>query len=63
MIRLILKDRGQITIPARIRKQLTLNSGDILKLEVKEGYIVLKLLDVVERQAEVLERPPGGPPE
>lgn len=63
MFRLILKDRGQITIPAKVRKQLSLKSGDILKLEVKEGYIVLKLLDVVERQGEVLERPPGGPPE
>lgn len=61
MFRVILKDRGQITIPAKVRKNLTLVSGDILEVEVKEGYIILKPLQVVERGPERPEDVAEGP--
>lgn len=53
-MRIILKDRGQVTIPSRVRKELMLESGDILEVQVREGDIILKPLEVVER---------GGGPE
>lgn len=53
-MRVILKDRGQVTIPARVRKELMLERGDILEIQVRDGDIVLKPLEVVER---------GGGPE
>jgi AbrB family looped-hinge helix DNA binding protein len=49
MIRVVLKDRGQLTIPAKLRKILGLRVGDLLEIEVRGGYIVLKPLDVLER--------------
>lgn len=52
MSRVILKGRGQITIPAKIRKHLGLDSGDILRIEVSRGRIVLIPLQVVERASE-----------
>jgi AbrB family looped-hinge helix DNA binding protein len=58
----VLKDRGQLTIPAKLRKILTLRSGDILEVEVREGYIILKPLEVVERPAERGEDSREGPP-
>lgn len=61
MFRAILKERGQITIPAKLRKILTLKSGDILEVEVRGGCLVLKPLQLVERQVETEEDAPGGP--
>lgn len=52
MSRVILKGRGQITIPAKIRKDLGLDAGDLLKIEVSRGRIVLIPLQVVERASE-----------
>lgn len=52
MMRIILKDRGQLTIPARVRKILRLRSGDVLEVRVRNGDIILKPLDLVERPAE-----------
>ncbi len=49
MFRVILKERGQLTIPSKLRKKLMLKPGDLLEMEVKEGHIILKPLQVVER--------------
>lgn len=50
MFRISLKARGQITIPAKLRKDLMLRTGDLLEMEVKGGHIILKPLAVVERE-------------
>ncbi|MFQ5848066.1 MAG: AbrB/MazE/SpoVT family DNA-binding domain-containing protein [Candidatus Methylomirabilales bacterium] len=52
MNRVILKDRGQVTIPAKLRKQLMLRPGDLLEIGVEGGYIILKPLQVVEREVD-----------
>lgn len=52
MSRVILKGRGQITIPVKIRKNLGLGAGDLLRIEVSRGRIVLIPLQVVERASE-----------
>jgi AbrB family looped-hinge helix DNA binding protein len=56
-MRIILKDRGQVTIPARVRKELRLESGDILEVQVRDGDIILKPLEVVERGGGTEEAP------
>ncbi|MGH7377282.1 MAG: AbrB/MazE/SpoVT family DNA-binding domain-containing protein, partial [Candidatus Methylomirabilales bacterium] len=52
MSRVILKGRGQITIPIKIRKTLGLDTGDLLEIEVSRGRIVLTPLQVVQRPRE-----------
>jgi AbrB family looped-hinge helix DNA binding protein len=52
MSRVILKGRGQITIPAKIRKHLGLDAGDLLRIELSRGRIVLIPLQVLERPSE-----------
>ncbi len=61
MKRVILKDRGQVTIPAKLRKQLMLRPGDLLEIGVEGGYIILKPLDVVEREVDRAESSPEEP--
>ncbi len=61
-MRLILKDRGQVTIPAKVRKSLKLKSGDVLEVRVSNGDIVLKPLDLIERRAEPDDAPEGPVP-
>lgn len=61
MFRVILKDRGQVTIPSKVRKGLELKAGDVLEIEVKGGQIVLKPLQVVEREVDRPEVSPEGP--
>ncbi|MEE9181238.1 MAG: AbrB/MazE/SpoVT family DNA-binding domain-containing protein [candidate division NC10 bacterium] len=58
---MILKDRGQVTIPAKLRKQLMLRPGDLLEIGVEGGYIILKPLDVVEREVDRAESSPEEP--
>lgn len=60
MARVILKERGQITIPAKLRKNLRLQVGDLLEIEVRGIYIVLKPLHVTERGEGVSEGSPEG---
>ncbi|MFQ5988661.1 MAG: AbrB/MazE/SpoVT family DNA-binding domain-containing protein [Candidatus Methylomirabilales bacterium] len=60
MDRVILKERGQVTIPAKLRKSLMLETGDLLEIEVRGTYIVLKPLQVMERGP---ESSPGSPEE
>ncbi len=52
MSRVILKGRGQITIPVKIRKTLGLGAGDLLDVEVSRGRIVLIPLQVMQRPRE-----------
>jgi AbrB family looped-hinge helix DNA binding protein len=62
LFRVILKDRGQLTIPAKLRKSLGLRAGDLLEVEVRGGYMILKPLEVLEREAgKVEESPEEGP--
>lgn len=58
MSRVILKGRGQITIPAKIRKTLGLDAGDLLQVEVSRGRIVLTPLQVIQRTQEEEGRSP-----
>jgi len=53
----VLKDRGQLTIPAKLRKNLGLRTGDLLEVEVRGAYIVLKPLEVLERGQDRVEEP------
>ncbi len=55
MFRATLKERGQITIPAKVRKNLLLNPGDLLEVTVKEGSIILRPLQVVGRAEDKAE--------
>lgn len=49
MSRVIVKGRGQVTIPAKVRKTLGLDAGDLLQVEVSRGRIILIPLQVVQR--------------
>lgn len=61
VFRVVLKDRGQVTIPAKLRKNLMLRSGDLLEIEVRGDYIILKPLQVVEREGDRPENSVEGP--
>ena len=45
------KDKFQVTIPAKVRNQVTLHVGDILEASVEDGAIVLRPKAVVDRAA------------
>ena len=47
---LVLSSRGQITLPAVLRKRLGLKTGDVLILEDRGNEIVLKPGVVIETQ-------------
>ena len=47
---LIVSDRGQITLPAAMRKRLGIKGGDIVVLEDRGTEIVLKPAVVIELQ-------------
>jgi AbrB family looped-hinge helix DNA binding protein len=44
-----LKDKGQITIPATLREQISAVSGDIFDITITDGKIVLVPQDVVTK--------------
>ncbi|MBI5446997.1 MAG: AbrB/MazE/SpoVT family DNA-binding domain-containing protein [Deltaproteobacteria bacterium] len=48
MERLIVSDRGQITLPASLRKKLGIRGGDLLIAEERPGELVLRPAAVVE---------------
>ena len=57
-----LSERGQITLPAQVRKELALRGGDAFHVYVHEGRIVLEPVEVApielytdERIEELLE--------
>ncbi|MBI5017041.1 MAG: AbrB/MazE/SpoVT family DNA-binding domain-containing protein [Deltaproteobacteria bacterium] len=45
---LIVSGRGQITLPASVRKRLRIKTGDVLILDDRESEIVLRPAAVVE---------------
>ena len=47
---LVVSSRGQITLPAMLRKRLGLKTGDVLILEDRGSEIVLKPGVVIETQ-------------
>jgi AbrB family looped-hinge helix DNA binding protein len=61
------KEKFQVTIPAKVRDQVTLHVGDILEASVEDGAIVLRPKAVVDRAAlakrleDLLGRTPAAP--
>jgi len=51
-----LSPRGQVTLPAAIRKALGLKAGDTLLLRVEEGRVVLEPARVLPVEAYTEER-------
>ena len=45
---LMVSNRGQITLPASIRKRLGIQSGGVVTLEEKDNVVVLRPAAVVE---------------
>ena len=45
---LLVSNRGQITLPASVRKRLGIQSGGVVTLEEKENAVVLRPASVVE---------------
>lgn len=39
--RIKVRDKGEITIPVKIRKQADIQEGDILDAEYKNGHLIL----------------------
>jgi len=55
-----LKEKGQVTIPATVRKQLSAEIGDVFEVVVANGNIGLKPQDVVSRKAVQKKQKRGG---
>ena len=45
---LIVSERGQVTLPASLRKRLGIKGGDVLIVDDREGSLVLRPAAVVE---------------
>jgi AbrB family looped-hinge helix DNA binding protein len=45
---LLVSNRGQITLPASVRKRLGIQSGGVVTLEEKENVVLLRPAAVVE---------------
>lgn len=45
---LVLSDRGQITLPAAVRKRYGIKSGDVMILEERGNELILKPAAVME---------------
>jgi len=39
-----IRDKGQVTLPLEVRKQLGLREGDLLEASVRDGKVVLELV-------------------
>ncbi len=46
-----MKEKGQVTIPASVRKEIAAQRGDMLEVTVRDGAIILTPQDVVSRKA------------
>lgn len=44
------RQAGQITLPAAVRKQLELEEGAYLEAEVRDGLLVLKPMGLIDRE-------------
>jgi len=47
---ILVSNRGQITLPASVRKRLGIQSGGIVTLEEKDNVVVLRPAAVVEME-------------
>jgi len=47
---LLVSNRGQITLPASVRKRLGIQSGGVVTLEEKDNVVVLRPAAVVEME-------------
>lgn len=47
MLLATLKEKGQITLPADIRKQIHAGKGDIFNCEVRDGQVIMTLQKIV----------------
>ena len=59
MLHTMLKDKGQITLPAEVRKKLNASKGDIFSVRVEGGQVVLtlqKLVDAVPNELGIDEK-------
>ena len=45
-----LKEKGQVTIPAAVREQISAHTGDVFEVAVSSGNIILKPQEVVARK-------------
>jgi AbrB family looped-hinge helix DNA binding protein len=45
-----IKQKGQVTLPMSVRKELNLQEGDLLELGVQKGSIVLQPRDLTARR-------------
>lgn len=48
---LIVSSRGQITLPAQVRKRLGIKAGGVIAAEEKDGALVLRPAIVIEVEA------------
>jgi AbrB family looped-hinge helix DNA binding protein len=48
-----LKEKGQVTIPASVREQISAHKGDIFEVGISNGNIVLKPQDIIARKRSV----------
>ncbi len=55
-----LKEKGQVTIPASVREQISAHKGDVFEVAVSNGNIVLKPQDVVSRKKPALGKGKKG---
>ncbi len=54
-----LKEKGQVTIPASVRQQISAHTGDVFEVTVANGDIVLKPLEVVARKKKPASKSKG----
>jgi antitoxin PrlF len=55
--------KGQITVPASVRRELGVKSGDLLAFEVKAGYVTVRRQDSLEEaSAKIRELTRGSAP-
>jgi antitoxin PrlF len=47
---LLVSNRGQITLPASVRKRLGIQSGGVVTLEEKDNVVVLRPAAIVEME-------------
>ena len=45
-----LKEKGQVTIPAAVREQISAHKGDVFEIGMANGNIILKPRDIVSRK-------------
>jgi AbrB family looped-hinge helix DNA binding protein len=55
-----LKEKGQVTIPAAVREQISAHKGDVFEIAVANGNIVLKPQDIVSRKRNLAARSKKG---